>query len=163
MTHTILITVHVVNEHPMILTRPFSPTDMPSVMRIVTDSLGENYPPSLYLTVHNLWSDGFLMLIDEGKAVGFIAAVPSGSKMARVLMLAVLPQFRKRTYGQHLMTELYKRCIAKKIDTVILEVRKSNASAISFYERQGFSVYGEIKKFYSNGDDAFKMMKVLQS
>jgi len=147
----------------MILARPFSPSDIPSIIRIVKDSLGENYPPSLYLTVHNLWSDGFLLLTDEGKVVGFVAAVPSGSKMARVLMLAVLPQFRKRTYGQRLMNELYERCVAQKMDTVVLEVRKSNKPAISFYERQGFSVYGEIKKFYSNGEDALKMMKVLQS
>jgi len=80
----------------MIATRPFSPTDIPSVVKVVADSLGESYPPSLYLTVHNLWRDGFIVLSEDGNIVGFVAAVPSGTKVARVLMLAVLSRYRQR-------------------------------------------------------------------
>jgi len=147
----------------MILIRAFSPTDIPSVMKIVSESLGETYPPSLYLTIHNLWRDGFLVLLEDDHIVGFVAAVPAGGKVARVLMLAVSPIYRRRTLGLKLMSELSSNCILRDIDTIILEVRKSNREAISFYERQGFSVYGEIKEFYSNGEDAYKMMKVLQT
>lgn len=147
----------------MILTRQFAPSDMPSVIKIVEESLGENYPPSLYLTIHNLWSDGFLVLVDRGSIVGFVAAVPSGPKIARILMLAVLPQHRRKSYGRLLMKKIYENAIANGMDTVVLEVRKSNRQATEFYERQGFSVCGEIKRFYSNGEDALKMMKVLQS
>jgi len=147
----------------MILTRQFSPSDMPHIIKIVEESLGENYPPSLYLTIHNLWSEGFLVLLEGGKIVGFVAAIQSGSKVARVLMLAVLPQHRKKSYGKMLMKSIYANTLAKGMDTVILEVRKSNRAATAFYERQGFAVCGELKKFYSNGEDAFKMMKVLRS
>ncbi len=147
----------------MILTRTFSPTDIPAVMEVVRRSLGESYPPSLYLTVYNLWQDGFLVVLEHGKLVGFVAAVPSGEKVARVLMLAVLPESRRKTLGQRLMNELYSNCIAKGYDTVILEVRKSNRDAIEFYELQGFSTNGEIKNFYSNGEDAYKMIKTLQT
>jgi len=135
----------------MILIRPFSPTDIPSVMKIVERSLGESYPPSLYLTVHNLWREGFLVIAEDGAIVGFVAAVPSGDRMARVLMLAVVPEKRKRSYGQRLMMELYSSCAARGYDTIILEVRKSNKEALAFYEQQGFSVSGEIRAFYSNG------------
>jgi len=147
----------------MILTRLFAPTDISSVFKIVEESLGENYPPSLYLTIHNLWSEGFLLLLENGKVVGFVAAVPSGEKVARVLMLAVLPGHRNKSYGKVLMKVLCENSLVKGMDTVVLEVRKSNRTAISFYEQQGFSIYGEIKKFYSNGEDAYKMMKVLRS
>jgi ribosomal protein S18 acetylase RimI-like enzyme len=95
--------------------------------------------------------------------VGFVAAVPSGTKVSRVLMLAVLPQVRRRSNGQRLMRDFYANSLAKGFDTVILEVRKSNKDAIAFYERQGFTTYGEIKNFYSNGEAAYKMMKVLES
>ena len=125
--------------------------------------MGENYPPSLYLTVHNLWSEGFLVITDDGKVTGFVAAVPTGQKVARVLMLAVLPENRKRSLGKALMAELYASCIAKGYDTIVLEVRKSNKSAITFYERQGFSIFGEMRNFYSNGENAWKMMKSLQN
>ncbi len=147
----------------MILIRAFSPTDIPAVMKIVSESLGETYPPSLYLTIHNLWREGFLVLLEDDRIVGFVAAVPSGGKVARILMLAVSPEFRRRTLGLKLMNELNSNCIQRDIDTVILEVRKSNLEAITFYEKQGFSVYGEIHEFYSNGEDAYKMMRVLQT
>jgi len=147
----------------MIVIRPFSPTDVSAVMAVVKQSLGETYPPSLYLTVYNLWSDGFQLLLHDGRIVGFLAAVPSGTKVARILMLAVLPEFRGRTLGKKLMNRLYGICLERGLDSIILEVRKSNKEAVVFYEHEGFSVYGEIKNFYSNGEDAFKMMKVLQS
>lgn len=147
----------------MMFTRPFSPTDIPSIVAIVKESLSESYPPSLYLTVSNLWRDGFLVLVDEGRIAGFVAAVPSGPKVSRVLMLAVLPHARRRSNGKRLMSDLYVNSLARGFDTVILEVRKSNMDAIAFYERQGFTTYGEIKNFYSNGEDAYKMMKVLES
>lgn len=147
----------------MITIRAFSPTDMPHVMEIVKRSLGETYPPSLYLTIHNLWAEGFLVALDDGKIVGFAATVPSGQKVARVLMLAVLPEIRRKSIGRNLMEQLYECCSMKGYDTVILEVRKSNRDAITFYELQGFAITGEIDNFYSNGEDAYKMMKVLRS
>jgi len=145
----------------MIVTRPFSPTDIPEVTRVVQESLGESYPPSLYLTVHNLWQDGILVALEIGQLVGFVAAVPAGGKVARVLMLAVLPSSRRRYLGRTLMNRLYQSCAEKGMDTVILEVRKSNAEAIAFYKREGFETFGDIKNFYTNGEDAWKMMKVL--
>ncbi|HEX9906936.1 MAG TPA: N-acetyltransferase [Thermoplasmata archaeon] len=147
----------------MIFLRNFSPTDVASVTKVVNESLREKYPPSLYLTIHNLWSDGFILLIERNTVAGFIAAVPTEQRAVRVLMLAVVPERRRNSYGQRLMTELYQRCIAKGIDTIVLEVRKSNEYAISFYEQQGFTAYGQIEKFYANGESALKMMKVLQS
>jgi ribosomal-protein-alanine N-acetyltransferase len=147
----------------MIVTRPFAPSDIPAVIRIVEDSLRESYSPSLYLTVHNLWREGFIVLVQDGKMAGFVAAVPTGRNVARVLMLAVLRTYRNRSFGRQLMNELFSSCRARGLDTIILEVRKSNKVAFAFYERLGFSVYGEIKKFYSNGEDAYKMMLVLET
>lgn len=147
----------------MTLIRQFVPADIESVTKVVKRSLGETYPPSLYLTVHNLWPEGFMVLVEDGRVVAFLAAVVSGPKVARVLMLAVLPEHRRRAFGKHLMAELCAVSLTKGLDTVTLEVRKSNRQAMAFYERLGFSVFGEIERFYSNGEGAYKMMKVLQS
>jgi ribosomal protein S18 acetylase RimI-like enzyme len=147
----------------MMVTRPFSPADMPDVMNIVKDSLAESYPPSLYLTLHNLWPEGFLVAVEDGEPVGFVAAVPTGSKVARVLMLAVLRKSRRKSLGRSLMRAFYGKCALKGIDTVILEVRKSNEEALTFYRKEGFETFGEIKDFYSNGETAWKMMRVLST
>ncbi len=143
------------------LIREFVPGDTAAVVKIVERSLGENYAPSLFMTIHNLWPQGFLVLEDEEGLVGFVASVVSTPKAARVLMLAVDPDHRNRSGGSMLMDALCSNCIARGIDTVMLEVRKSNAKAKAFYERLGFSVTGEIAKFYTDGEDAFKMSKPL--
>jgi ribosomal-protein-alanine N-acetyltransferase len=147
----------------MVTIRSFSPTDIPAIMKVVKDSLGENYPPSLYLTVHNLFPEGFLVLKDQGHIVAFVATIEAKPKVARVLMLAVMPQHRRKSFGRRLMNELYVHCLARGFSSVVLEVRKSNVNAIAFYEQQGFDITGEIGNFYMNGEDAFTMMKVLQS
>ncbi len=143
------------------LIRKFVPGDIPAVSKVVERSLGENYAPSLYMTVYNLWPDGLLVLESESGIIGLVASVISGPKVARVLMLAVDPDHRGRSGGSMLMDALYSSCIARGLDTIILEVRKSNARARLFYERQGFKVTGEIKCFYTNGEDADKMSRSL--
>ena len=145
----------------MAQTREFSTGDVRGVIEIVTRTLGESYSPSLYLTVHNIWPEGFLVVEEAGMIIAFSATVLTSSTTARVLMLGVLPEFRQRSIGHGLMAETYTRCLARGVDTVTLEVRKSNAAALIFYEREGFSICGEMKNFYSNGEDAHKMMKVL--
>ncbi len=143
--------------------RRFTPTDVRRVQEVVKSSLGETYPPSLYLTLHNIWPDGFLVMEEDGQLVGFVAAIESEKRVARILMLAVLGEYRGRSFGSILMNELYARCIANDVHTVKLEVRKSNKGALSFYERQGFAVTGELNNFYVNGEGAYMMTKVLES
>ncbi len=147
----------------MLVVRNFSPTDIPVITKVVKDSLGETYPSSLYLTIHNLWPEGFQVALSDGRIVAFVAAVVSSPKVARVLMLAVRPECRGQFIGSTLMDELYRQCIGKGLDSIVLEVRMSNTRARAFYEKLGFKVFDEIKKFYTNGEAAFKMMKVLQS
>ena len=147
----------------MLVVRNFSPTDIHAITNVVKDSLGEIYQTSLYLTIHNLWPEGFQVALKDGRIVAFVAAVVTGPKVARVLMLAVRPECRGQFIGSTLMEELYRQCIGKGLDSVVLEVRTSNARARAFYEKLGFTVFDDIKKFYRNGEDAFKMMKVLQS
>lgn len=144
-------------------TRQFSNGDIQGVVEVAKRSLGESYPPSLYLAIQNIWPEGFLVVEEAGMIVAFSATVISSVTTARVLMLGVMPEFRHRTIGRGLMAETYSRCQARGIETLTLEVRKSNSAAMAFYEREGFRVCGEIKNFYSNGEDAHKMMKVLSS
>lgn len=145
------------------MVREFSPADMQAVMRIVKSSLGETYPPSLYLTIHNIWPEGFLVLEADGRVAAFVAAVESEKQVVRVLMLAVVPERRGQSLGSLLMSELHARCIAAGVHTVKLEVRKSNKSALSFYERLGYSVFGEMQNFYLNGEGAYLMSRTLES
>jgi len=139
--------------------RLFSPQDLPAVAAIVKDSLRENYPPSLYLDIHRWWRDGFLVAEEQGAVVGFQAAVVSAPQQARILMLAVYSPWRRRGIGSALMDAFMKECAMRGIHQVELEVRKSNASAIRFYTRYAFQITNLLPRFYTDGEDGYKMQR----
>lgn len=139
--------------------RPFVPNDIPAVASIVREALRENYPTSLYLDIHRWWRDGFLVADLEGHPVGFLAAVISADGQARILMFAVTSVFRKRGFGSQLMNAFVQVCAMRGIRSVELEVRISNDEAIHFYKKYGFEIAGLLEKFYTDGEDGYKMTK----
>lgn len=141
--------------------RPFVPNDIPAVASIVREALRENYPTSLYLDIHRWWRDGFLVADLDGHPVGFLAAVISADGQARILMFATTATFRKRGFGSQLMNAFVQACAMRGIRTIELEVRISNDEAIHFYKRYGFEIAGVLEKFYTDGEDGYKMLKRL--
>jgi [ribosomal protein S18]-alanine N-acetyltransferase len=60
--------------------------------------------------------------------------------------------------GKQLMITVMKESRTHYASRILLEVRKSNAGAIRFYEGFGFKVTGDRKDYYSNPvEDAFVM------
>lgn len=143
------------------LIRPFVPNDLPAVATIVRDALHENYPTSLYLDIHRWWREGFLIAVLEGQPVGFLAGVIPADGQARILMLAVAEPYRSRGIGSLLMDAFLKECELRALKRIELEVRISNGGAIRFYERYGFSVAHVLPRFYTDGEDGYKMVRSL--
>jgi len=141
--------------------RQFTAQDLPAVAAIVRDALRENYPTSLYLDIHRWWRDGFLVAEMGGAVVGFLAAVVSQPQVARILMLAVRGAWRRKGIGSALMNAFFKECGMRGIVTAELEVRKSNTVALQFYTRYGFEVTNLLPRFYTDGEDGYKMRRHL--
>ena len=141
--------------------RQFAPTDVPVVAAIVKDALRENYPPSLYLDIHRWWRDGFLVADNGGSVLGFLAAVVSAPQVSRILMLAVYGPWRRHGIGSALMDAFLKECGMRGLNTIELEVRKSNEAAIQFYTRYGFQIANLLPRFYTDGEDGLKMRRHL--
>jgi len=82
-----------------------------------------------------------MLVLDEGQILN-VAVHPSyrGQGVGRILVEAALEEFRK-----------------KGASFVTLEVRPSNAAAISLYIRCGFITDGRRKAYYENGEDAILM------
>lgn len=73
-----------------------------------------------------------------------------------VTNVAVLPEYRR----QGIARRLIDRQLENEMSFISLEVRKSNAPAISLYEKVGFENVGTRPKFYSNPtEDAVIMTK----
>lgn len=80
-----------------------------------------------------------------------------------IARIAVTEQARGRGVGQRLLEHMESVCGEKQLTKLLLDVRKSNRPAISFYTKNGFTVDGE-RKFYYGGDnpeDAVLMSKTL--
>ena len=143
----------------MAIVRLFSPPDVDAVMGIVRTALKENYPPSLYLDLFHWWREGFMVAENSVRIVGFVASVMPAPGQARILMLAVDEPHRSQGVGSQLIGAFLRECAMKGLRTVELEVRQSNKRAISFYRRHGFEVSYSLERFYTDGEDGFKMVR----
>lgn len=90
---------------------------------------------------------------------GFVIFHVAGAN-CEVYNIAVDGRHARTGIGKQLMTTVVNESLKRYASKVLLEVRKSNANAIRFYEWFGFKVLGERKNYYSNPvEDAFVMEK----
>jgi ribosomal-protein-alanine N-acetyltransferase len=67
---------------------------------------------------------------------------------AHVLNLCVSPSFQGRGIGRKLLQHLSRRAQMANIDMILLEVRRSNQTAIDLYHSEGFHELGVRKNYY---------------
>ncbi len=118
------------------------------------------------------WSEQSLALLTGTQAFG-IAVCENDTVIAYGGMLCVLdegqitniathPEQRRCGYARTALEELCREAQKRGIKNIFLEVRCSNAAAISLYESCGFKCTGVRKGFYSNPrEDARLMQKTL--
>jgi ribosomal-protein-alanine N-acetyltransferase len=80
---------------------------------------------------------------------------------ARVLMLAVSSEMRRKGIGSMLMARFLEECRKKGVRVVNLEVRRGNIPAMEFYKRFGFQPVDIVKGYYNDGEDAYQMQLLL--
>lgn len=78
---------------------------------------------------------------------------------ASIAQIAINPVYRRHGLGSMLLKEMIKDCKANKVRNITLEVREHNESAIKFYERFSFKKILVKEGYYTNGDNAFYMIK----
>ncbi len=113
-------------------------------------ALRETYAQSqtLLLTAH-----------EDGKLIGYLILyyVLEDGEIARI---AVAPECRKRGVGTRMMLELEDLCASNGVLKLMLDVRKSNEEALSFYQDYGFVKDGVRKNYYAEPvEDAILMSR----
>ncbi|HEU0198434.1 MAG TPA: ribosomal protein S18-alanine N-acetyltransferase [Nevskiaceae bacterium] len=71
-----------------------------------------------------------------------------GAGEAHVLNVCVAPEHQRRGYGRVLLMHLIDVARAANVETVLLEVRRSNAAAIALYRTAGFVAIGIRRGYY---------------
>jgi len=142
--------------------RKFQATDMFSVIKIASETLTEQYSPSLFNYFFETFPELFLVAEKHHKIIGFIVGIRFTDEIVRIVMLSILPSYQRQYFATELLNRLIITLKEENIKQISLEVKTNNEKAISFYKKHGFTIIDTIEKFYQNGENAFMMKRVLQ-
>ena len=132
-----------------------------SVIKLASETLTEQYNPSLFNYFYETFPEGFWVAEKLHKIIGFIVGGKTITDTARILMLTVSEKHRKLGIGSTLLKNFLKEISLQNIKQVELEVKTKNKKAIKFYQNHGFKIEEIITKFYQNGEDAYLMKKII--
>ena len=96
---------------------------------------------------------GYVCLVLErgGETVGYaILSIAAGE--AHILNLCVDPAFRALGHGERLLDEVIDRARYAEVAAIFLEVRPSNANALSLYRKKGFVKIAKRPAYYQARD-----------
>jgi ribosomal-protein-alanine N-acetyltransferase len=141
--------------------REFSPTDLKVVRSISQKALQERYSRDFFLRIYEWWRGGFTVAEISGIIVGVLAAARSTATTVRILILVVREDTRSRGIGTAMMNHFLSHIANEGFTAIELEVRKSNLRARRFYQRFGFEAIDVLQAFYTDGEDAVKMTRML--
>ncbi len=115
------------------------------------------------------WSEEGLAMLTGERAVAF-ASVGSGGRLAayagmvtvldegQIVNVATHPDFRRMGCARAVLRALIDYADNNRITMLSLEVRESNAAAISLYTSEGFSAAGHRPRFYRKPTEAAIIM-----
>jgi len=135
----------------------FKAEDMFDVLKLASHVLTEQYNPTLFTYFYESCPWGFWTAHQYQRLVGFIVGVPFSEDFAKILMIGVRPESRKKGIGSRLLLQLLTEFTNRNITHIELEVATSNKKAISFYEKHNFHITEQYPQFYQNGEDAYIM------
>ncbi len=141
----------------MIVIRPMTEDDIPAVAKIEQQSFAD---PWTEAGLRESAENGAFFVADaDSRILGYMGATTVLDE-AYVTNVAVLPEYRGFGIGSLLIEEAVAFCEKNGFSFITLEVRESNAAAISVYSKAGFKQIGKRKNFYSNPkEDAVLMTK----
>lgn len=99
------------------------------------------------LSVPGVW----LTIAEKGGRTAGFALVRGVLDEAELLLLAVIPEMRRRGVGAALLRSVIGDCALRGIASLHLEVREGN-DAINLYINSGFTRVGERRDYYRGAD-----------
>ncbi|MCH5146470.1 MAG: ribosomal protein S18-alanine N-acetyltransferase [Clostridiales bacterium] len=119
-------------------------------------------PWSFQMLVSSFESDTFhgVLAEDGGEIIGY-GGITVSCDTADIANVAVTEAFRHSGVGSSILSELLSVAKSQGAQKVFLEVRVSNATAMSLYLKNGFKGVHARTRYYSNGEDCIVMAKEL--
>lgn len=107
-------------------------------------------------------SDTFVGVLCEdcGEIAGY-GGITIAADTADIDNIAVTEQYRRGGVGTQILTRLCEEATARGAHSAFLEVRVSNAAAMSLYLKCGFVGTYTRARYYTDGEDCLVMVKRL--
>lgn len=129
--------------------------DLNEIYEMESESFGLDAYSKRLLISQIKYNDFYILQLDN-KIIGYTTlTVRKFWNSARISNFLIHKNYRGKGYSNELMNyikESYKNL------KITLEVRIDNAIAINAYKKAGFEIIGNIKNYYSDGCDAYKML-----
>ncbi len=126
---------------------PLSPEYIDDIIQVEKECFSEPWSKEAFRELLTHDHAVYFTAVKENSAIGYVGMYKSFDEGA-ITNIAVHPHYRGRKVATKLLSALIGYCKENGIATLSLEVRKSNKSAISLYEKFGFTLVGERKGFY---------------
>ena len=100
----------------------------------------------------------FYVLKCQGKVVGYLSLLIHARRgNARVYILAVHPDRQGRGLANLLLDKAIEYTREQGLNTLTLEVKTTNETAIRLYKKRGFDIASIKPNYYADGRDAYGM------
>ena len=141
-----------------LIIRNMEEDDLPSILAIEEVSFSTQWSRQSFLNELYDKHSFLKVALFEENIIGYICADYLHHE-ARILNLAVHPDFRRRGVATMLLNDIRKALKSQGCAFLYLKVRESDTGARQFYEYLGFTIETIRKKYYGNPDeDALQMM-----
>jgi ribosomal-protein-alanine N-acetyltransferase len=133
--------------------------DLATVYEVERLSFEDPYPPVFIDYLHHCNSKTFLVAERDGEICGYVIATTQ-TDIGHIVSIAVIPSERRKGFGRGLITAVLNVLRNMGMNSVRLEVRRSNVNAQRFYEALSFK-YAHTVRGYYRSEDALVYFKFL--
>ena len=140
--------------------RPMTEDDLDAVMAIEVASYVHSWKPEHFSAEIAGTCSWPFVAVAGGRVIGYVC-VMSLFVEAQILNVAVQVSHRGRGIARLLLELAFRVALEKGAEKMALEVRASNVTAISLYQKLGFVRVGIRTGYYESVEDAVLMEKPL--
>ncbi len=138
--------------------RQFKADDIGAISEIEQLSFKDPFPSYFLSQLADANPGTFLVAVTGDKVIGY-GVTDKWPDQEHLVSIAVIPDSRRKGVGQALLDRLIERL---QTGSLKLEVRRSNKAALDLYRKNGFAQTGVAHSYYTDGEDAIQMEKVIQ-
>ncbi len=138
--------------------RPVKSEDLRAINDLEEACFKDPFPSYFISQLADQNPNTFLVAVDNGNVVGY-AVVDNWSDHQHLVSIAVRADLRRKGIGQALLDGLTER---SREGPLRLELRRSNKSALALYLKNGFRQTGTAHGYYTDGEDAIQMEKLIE-